>query len=171
VDLSNVAGATRPGYTFEGWYTAATGGSLIGNSVTMPAGGATYYAHWTADEQTINFDANGGTTTQGSISQATDSTVDLSNVAGATRPGYTFEGWYTAATGGSLIGNSVTMPAGGATYYAHWTADEQTINFDANGGTTTQGSISQATDSTVDLSNVAGATRPGYTFEGWYTAA
>ena len=38
---------TRPGYTFDGWYTSATGGNRITNA-TVPSGEqTTYYAHWT----------------------------------------------------------------------------------------------------------------------------
>ena len=37
---------TRPGYTFDGWYTSKTGGTKI-SSATIPTGESiTYYAHW-----------------------------------------------------------------------------------------------------------------------------
>jgi uncharacterized repeat protein (TIGR02543 family) len=40
-----------PGYSFGGWFTAASGGTEIGVaglSYTIPPGGATLYAHWTS---------------------------------------------------------------------------------------------------------------------------
>ena len=37
---------TRTGYTFQGWYTQASGGSKITSSNTVPAADTTYYAHW-----------------------------------------------------------------------------------------------------------------------------
>ncbi len=37
---------TREGYTFDGWYTAPSGGTKISSSTTVPAGDVTYYAHW-----------------------------------------------------------------------------------------------------------------------------
>ena len=41
---------TYAGYTFDGWFSAASGGSLVGaagSSYTIPSGGATLYAQWT----------------------------------------------------------------------------------------------------------------------------
>ena len=40
----------RDGYTFEGWYTAAEGGSLITSSTAVKDGNFRVYAHWTYDE-------------------------------------------------------------------------------------------------------------------------
>ncbi len=39
---------TRTGFSFEGWYTAANGGTKISASTRVVAN-ATYYAHWSAD--------------------------------------------------------------------------------------------------------------------------
>ena len=38
--------STRTGYTFNGWYTAASGGTKV-NSITIPINGQTVYAQWT----------------------------------------------------------------------------------------------------------------------------
>ncbi len=38
--------ATRSGYTFRGWYTAATGGTKVTNSDCSGAAARTLYAHW-----------------------------------------------------------------------------------------------------------------------------
>ena len=38
---------TRSGYSFDGWYTAATGGTKITSSSKYPAANQTLYAHWT----------------------------------------------------------------------------------------------------------------------------
>ncbi|MGN1193932.1 MAG: InlB B-repeat-containing protein, partial [Acutalibacteraceae bacterium] len=41
---------TRTGYTFDGWYTSATGGTKITSSATVTAtGDQTLYAHWTCN--------------------------------------------------------------------------------------------------------------------------
>lgn len=47
---------SRNGYTFDGWYSAASGGNKVGSagdSVT-PESNETYYAHWTANNYTYN---------------------------------------------------------------------------------------------------------------------
>ena len=47
---------SRNGYTFDGWYSAASGGKKVGfagDSVT-PESNETYYAHWTANNYTYN---------------------------------------------------------------------------------------------------------------------
>ena len=43
---------TRSGYTFDGWYTAATGGTKITSSSKYPASNQTLYAHWTCTHST-----------------------------------------------------------------------------------------------------------------------
>ena len=47
---------SRNGYTFDGWYSDASGGNKVGSagdSVT-PESNETYYAHWTANNYTYN---------------------------------------------------------------------------------------------------------------------
>ena len=122
---------SRSGYTFTGWNTVVDGSgssykdeeSVI-NLTTSQGAKITLYAQWTANDQSINFDANGGSTDQTTISGKTDSTVDLSKVKTATRDGYTFAGWYTAKSGGDKMPDSLKVPNGGVTYYAQWTANE-----------------------------------------------
>ena len=54
---------TKAGYTFDGWYTAKTGGSKVTTSTTVTNNQThTLYARWTANTYTITFDAQGGTT-------------------------------------------------------------------------------------------------------------
>ena len=89
----------------------------------LSEGGVTYYAQWTANDQSVNFDANGGSTDQKAISGKTDATVDLSGVKGATRAGYTFKGWYTSKDGDTEMPANVKLSEGGVTYYAQWTAN------------------------------------------------
>lgn len=44
---------TRTGYTFDGWYTAATGGTKVTSSTTVTtSGNQTLYAHWTCNHST-----------------------------------------------------------------------------------------------------------------------
>ncbi|GBU23336.1 hypothetical protein R80B4_03253 [Fibrobacteres bacterium R8-0-B4] len=155
----------RNGYTFNGWYTAATGGTKIaaGDMFTLDT---TLYAQWTANIYTITFNANGGTLS-GDATAATDTEGKLSSMPNnPTRSGYTFSGWYTAATGGTKIeaGDMFTLDT---TVYAQWTANIYTITFNANGG-----SVSPASGTTNNgyLASLPTPARSGYTFNGWYTA-
>lgn len=71
-------------------------------------------------EASVKFDANGGTTSQGTLSGNIGDTLDLSKVKTATRSNYNFEGWYTAKTGNTKMPKSIKLKEGGVTYYAHW---------------------------------------------------
>ena len=59
--LGTLPTPTRTGYTFKGWYTAASGGTQISTSTAVPAANTTYYAQWTANTYTVYVDGNGGT--------------------------------------------------------------------------------------------------------------
>jgi uncharacterized protein (TIGR02145 family)/uncharacterized repeat protein (TIGR02543 family) len=110
------------GYTFSGWYIAATGGTQVTTN-TVFTGNTTIYAHWTAvsaitPTYTVMFNANGGTVSPASNTTGTDG--KLVNLPTPTSDGYAFSGWYTAATGGSVVMTS-TIFSSNATIYAHWT--------------------------------------------------
>lgn len=74
----------------------------------------------------VSFNANGGT------SSASSGTYVVGEIYGnslpsATRVGYTFDGWYTSADGGTLVVNSSTVTSGNKTLYAHWTKNQSDI--------------------------------------------
>ena len=209
--------ATLPGYTFLGWYDAATGGNKIGGAGDSytPTAAKTLYAHWSANAITVKFSGNGATSgsmtdqvftydtaqalksngfsraytvtyngnfsgktpTLGATSQtATYTFKNWNNAAAgngsytytngqtvtnpngatsgttylyaqwnsasvklptATLPGYTFLGWYDAATGGNKIGGAGDSytPTAAKTLYAHWQANKITVKFSGNGAT------------------------------------
>jgi len=132
VTLPTANDISRTGYTFAGWYTAATNG----NKVTQVGGNTeiikslTIYAHWTPDTYTVTFDANGGTVDPAS---ATFTVEQAATLPTPTRDGYTFAGWYTAATNG----NKVTQVGGNTdnlddvTVYAQWTANIYEVELQA----------------------------------------
>ncbi len=159
---------TRTGYTFSGWYTAPTGGSLWTFATdTMGAADMTLYARWTVNNYTVSFDAQGGTPTPGNQTVAYGGLV--TDPGAPTRTGYTFSGWYTAPTGGSLWTFATdTMGAADMTLYARWTANNYTVSFDAQGGSPTPGNQTVAYGGLV--TDPGAPTRTGYTFSGWYTA-
>ena len=70
---------------------------------------------------TVTLDGNGGTPSAASISgYAGDAYGTLPT---ATRAGYAFAGWFTAATGGEKVTASSLFDENVTTLYAHWTAN------------------------------------------------
>ncbi|MGR4741636.1 InlB B-repeat-containing protein [Bifidobacterium adolescentis] len=157
--------ATRTGHTFQGWYTAKSGGTKVSPSTTMGAANTTLYAHWSVNAYTLAFDGNGGKASESSRK------VQYGNQYGtlptATRTGYAFQGWYTARSGGSQVSSSTTMEAANTTVYAHWTVNTYTVSFDSNGGSAV---ASQSVRYGSKATQPANPTRAGHTFQGWYTA-
>jgi len=97
---------TRTGYAFIGWYTAPSGGTQVTASTTVTAtSDHTLYAQWTANTYTVELNADGDcvyvTVTYGSPYG------DLPTPNPPT--GYSFSGWYTAASGGTLVTSSTTV--------------------------------------------------------------
>ena len=67
----------------------------------------------------IDFDGNGGTSTQSYI--VIDPGEQLGELPSASRPNYDFDDWWTDPENGEKI-SSTTTPTQSTTYYAHWTA-------------------------------------------------
>lgn len=111
---------TRPGYTFDGWFTAKTGGEKITSASKVTTFGShTLYAHWAGRQYTVTLEANGGAVDPKTM------TVTYGDPYGTlptpTRPGYTFSGWYTETSGGSQITAKSTVRTNAAhTLYARW---------------------------------------------------
>ena len=131
---------SRTGYTFTGWNTKADGSGTTYTdkqevtSLTAADGATiTLYAQWKINSYTLTYDPNGGTVTP------TSKTLTYGSQYGAlptpSRTGYTFTGWFTAASGGSKVGTATTMGAGNTTIYAHWRANVLTVNYYPNGAT------------------------------------
>jgi len=175
VALGTVTSPTRAGYTFAGWNTAAGGtGTTVTSSTyaraiptTTNRNTTTLYAQWTANTYTVNFNANGGTTSTASKSVTYASTYGTLPIP--TRTGYTFSGWYTAASGGTQVSSSTTVAITATqTLYAQWTVNTYTIEYNANGGT---GAAMAPTTITYDISAQLSPntyTRTGHVFIGWY---
>ena len=130
---------TRDGYWFVGWYDAAEGGKKIGDAGTayQATGDITLYAHWQeAVEYTVIYNANGGSCgTASATYQGTALTLPT-----PTKEGYTFNGWYTAESGGSNVdgdGDGKYIPSANVTLYAQWTINSYKITISTNGASVT----------------------------------
>ncbi len=112
---------TRDYYTFNGWFTAASGGEKVdASTVRVEASDLTLYAHWTRNTYTLSFNANGGSV---STSSRTENCGDaIGSLPTPTRDYYTFNGWFTAATGGTKVtADTVYKTQANVTVYAQWT--------------------------------------------------
>lgn len=128
---------TRAGHTFNGWYTAASGGNYVGKTGNYtPTGTVTLYAQWSIIQYTINYkkgDYGTGTDTSATKNYGTDITL---KGAIFTRKGYTQTGWSTASNGSTKNYNlSATYSTNsGTTLYPYWTINTYTVTYNANGG-------------------------------------
>lgn len=167
VGASLTGTASRTGYTFAGWYTSASGGSKV---TTIPTtANTTYYAHWTAKSYTVTFNANGGSSTTTKSETYGSKYIFPSN---PTRTGYTFAGWYTAASGGSKVTTSTTVATASAhTVYAHWTANTYYVAFNGNGATGTMTNQTHTYGTSLALSPNTFDRSPTYAFNNWNTQA
>ncbi len=166
-----LATTSRTGYAFNGWFTAASGGTAVTSTTTVAfTADQTLYAQWTANTYTVSFDANGGDTPSPTGKSVTyDGTYDT--LAITSRTGYTFNGWFTAASGGTEVTSTTTVAiTADQTLYAQWTANTYIVSFDANGGEAPSPASKSVTyDSTYGT--LATVSRTGYAFNGWFTAA
>ena len=164
-----LATTSRTGYTFAGWFTAASGGTQVTTAtIVSTASNHTLYAQWTANTYTVTFDANGGTHRLPTSKVVTFGSA-YGTLATTSRTGYTFAGWFTAASGGTQVtAATIVSTASNHTLYAQWTAlPTHTVTFNSNGG---QGTMSHQVASDPDRLTLNTFTRTGYTFSGWNTA-
>jgi uncharacterized repeat protein (TIGR02543 family) len=117
--VGRLATPTRTGYTFQGWFTGKVKGTKV-TAKTKVTRNVTYYAHWKAKAYTVKLNANGGKVGKAStFSTKKTHNAELGKLSVPKRTGYTFQGWYTAKSGGKKVG-STTKVTKSATYYAHW---------------------------------------------------
>ena len=113
---------TLTGHTFDGWFTEQTGGTVVtADSVVSITSAQTLYAHWTVGSYTVSFALNGGSGTLPPISVTYGSAYGTLPIP-AMRTGYSWKGWFTAASGGSQVKEDTKMETGSDhTLYAQWT--------------------------------------------------
>ena len=127
--------AARPGHRFDGWFTDAVGGESVGSAGDeyVPAEPVTLHAHWTAFK--VTYEANGGSVSPANASAGNNGSVTLPT---PTRTGYTFNGWFSEASGGAKIGNGGASytPTGDITIHAQWTINSYKITITTSNSST-----------------------------------
>ena len=109
----------KTGYTFKGWFTAKTGGSLY-STVTITSS-TTFYAQFEANKYTVTWDLGTGQ------SETTEQTYGEKLVLpkDPERKNAEFLGWFTEKDGGTEVNSNTTYTTDGeTTYYAHWEITE-----------------------------------------------
>ena len=126
--ITNAPTAAKEGFTFEGWFTAKTDGTAIDLSTYVVNADVTLYAQYKEEETpqpkeyTVTFDANGGTL----AGNATVKVEEGGKIAGAptaSMAGSTFDGWFTAKTGGDKVDLSTYTVSADVTLYAQYMGD------------------------------------------------
>ena len=167
---------TKTGYDFAGWATTSSGSIAHLNQASVTTltstngGTVNLYAKWTAQTKTLYFDANGGSTSTASKSVTYDSTYGT--LPTPSRDGYTFNGWYTAKSGGTKITDTTKVTTvGNHTLYAQWTGRTYYVKYNGNGNT--GGSMSNSTHvyGTSKALTANAFTKTGNDFFGWATSA
>lgn len=161
----------KTGFVFEGWTGTGLDGTV--SSVTIPTnstGDRVYNAVWGEGNYTITLDPNEGTLPAGQ-STTINYTVNTATftIPNAERTGYTFVGW----TGTGLSGSTVVdleIPQGSTgnrTYTAVWTAAQNSITYNLNGGEITNGSNPSGYDTNSGTLTIISPVKDGYKFNGW----
>ncbi len=207
-------GLKKPGYTFKGWGTKTTGGTIFDQNDTglLPTEinsnlkngncSTTLYAIWIPNELQVIYHANGGTIS--STKYMVNNNLVSNKTSGAalkhkweyntaqadglwnaetfglTRMGYTFKGWGTTTSGGTVfnqdnnalrpleINSNLSKGNCSTTLYAIWSPNQYTVQYNSNGGTGAPGNQTKIYGTTLKLSSTI-PKRTGYIFKGWAT--
>jgi uncharacterized repeat protein (TIGR02543 family) len=173
---TNSGNLVKNGFTFDGWYTNASGSGGTGYAVS-PAGtfvtdtNVTLYAKWSPASYTITYNTDGGSTAPSQTTNAYGSTVTLPSAP--TKAGSNFLGWETGSGASANLfapGGSYSMGSSAVTFIARWSGVSYAITYALNGGSgsaPTQSNVSSGGSFTT----AATPTKSGFTFTGWSDGA
>lgn len=130
---SNLPIPTKPGYGFLGWYDSLENGLVVtSNTVFTHTSPTTLYAKYEPGRYTVIFNPDGGHVSINSKSVSYDSVYG--ELPTATKDNYTFVGWYTAVTGGSLVtSTSRVNSTSDTTLYARFVPETSMAISNTNG--------------------------------------
>ena len=186
--LSSLPTPSRTGYTFKGWYTAASGGTKITTSTNF-TGATTVYAQWTPNTYYVSY-AKGSTNNGGTTSKSThtyDANVTL-RANGFTGRSYSLafnenkpkddKGVTTAGT----VTNLQTTKSGTLSFKNWYITDAHNNNKTNASANTNIGKKNYRNDhkgtasataqwNSVTLKDYSSPSLKGYKFNGYFTAA
>jgi uncharacterized repeat protein (TIGR02543 family) len=163
---------TYGGYVFNGWYTAATGGTRVGGADDdfVVEDNVTLFAQWESGI-TVYYSVSGGVIAQNYETVLAGAIIKLPTTS---KPGYAFHGWYSVKgvlvgfAGDNYLVDGGALDQGGSviTLIAEWRFNV-TITFNANGGGVAPPQLAAPAGTDITLPPLV---RDGYFFAGWYTA-
>ena len=189
-DFTGITAPQRTGYTFIGYFTDSTGGSMIIDPSDIDSfvdasvegylssgkwvrdGEATLYAHWDPITVKATFIGNySGSEYSEDVSETYDCKFSLPGT-NPERIGYSFAGWFTDGTEGTEITTETDVAVVvDTTFYAHWVANKYGATFKGNyEGSTYSESVEETYDAKYVFPTVE-PSRTGYSFAGWFTDA
>lgn len=124
--------ASRGTWFFDGWYTSATGGTLVTKDTIVSSSVENLYAHW-IEAVTIAFDPNGGTLTGSTTILAYQGKpLNASGIAFPTAIGPSdrpnLSGWFTSADGGVKLTPDTAYDGTYTTIYPHYVAQSFAVD-------------------------------------------
>ena len=126
--LGNYPIPSKTGYTFDGWYTAVSGGSRFNTTSTVSAD-TTLYAHWNPETYSVIYFDDGSSNIPAEQTKPYGTALTLSSVV-PVKEGYTFKGWAIEE------GSTAVVYSPGAQYtnnegvilYAVWEKNSATLS-------------------------------------------
>lgn len=164
------------GYTFSGFYTAATDGTEVTSPLDPINTNTTYYARFTTNSYNVTANAyystnggssysagsTGGTVKAGTSAAGATSTASVkykSSVTLTATPasGYEFVGWYSAATGGTQLSTNTSYTytlstTGAKNVYARFIGETWSLKYGVSGA-----SSWNSEDMTVSGNTISGS--------------
>ncbi|HEY7821285.1 MAG TPA: InlB B-repeat-containing protein, partial [Acidimicrobiia bacterium] len=114
--------ATRSNLTFAGWYDQSAGGARLARAgdAFIATSDTELHAQW---EARVTFDSEGSVVLPNPTDVNINSDPPL-QLPGARRVGFTFQGWFTEPSGGTLVGaeGDTFLPSENARLHARWRA-------------------------------------------------
>ncbi len=159
----------KTGAVFEGWYLTPDYTGEPVEQLSCAGREETLYAKWSDAVCSVRYELNGGVLT--GKNPAEISAKEEIALCEPLRGGYTFLGWFDGPYGGTRYDAVGGAEARNLTLYALWQKDdaEYTVFYEPNGG-------KPEVDNPVSVGAgefqlLAGASKTGYDFAGWNTAA
>lgn len=123
----------REGHIFQGWSRDRDGAELVGpNDLVDPREDHTLCAQWMAESLLVTLDPAGGKVDRGvHVARYGAAYGAAGPLPIPSRTGWSFQGWYTAPSGGALVTDETqVMTAANHTLYARWGQERKPAGMD-----------------------------------------